>query len=91
MTTIWKYSLDLTDEQQLKIPKGSQILAVQVQRGDLVLWAIVDTEAPMEERGIVIVGTGHPFPNVGIARHIGTVQMMDGALIWHVFEKARKA
>lgn len=90
MTTIWKYPLDLKDEQVVKMPQGAQILSVQRQFGNLMLWALVDSKAPSESREIIIAATGAPFPNVGIARHIGTVQMLDGALIWHVFEKAKK-
>lgn len=82
---VWKWTLSVTNEQSLQIPKGAKILTVQAQGGMPQLWAYCDpTELP-ETRTFRIVGTGNP-----IAEHpgdyIGTFQMYDGALVFHVFE-----
>lgn len=42
---IFKYSLEITDEQTLLLPRGSAILSVAEQNGRIVLYAHVDREA----------------------------------------------
>lgn len=86
MKTIWKFPLEMQDEQVLSVPAGAQALAVQVQAGQPCLWALVDPEAPPAMLSIRIHGTGHPISD-GLAgyEHIGTFQLAGGALIFHAF------
>ena len=81
---IWKYPLQITDYQTLRLPQDAQILSVQMQQGILCLWAKVNIDFPLENRHIAVVGTGNPIAFGIRARFIGTVQ--DGPLVWHVFE-----
>jgi len=37
--TTWKYPLEITDEQNLMMPEGAEILTAQMQGGTLCLWA----------------------------------------------------
>lgn len=90
MKTIYKYSLKVTDEQVVKLPQQSQILSVQQQGTGLQLWAMVDSDAPVEDVTIEIFGTGNPIPNipVGVRREfISTVQM--NSFVWHVFKQVQ--
>jgi hypothetical protein len=48
-------------------------------------WALVDPEQPKVRRRFWVVGTGHPFPNWWGQLYVGTVQMREGALVFHVF------
>jgi hypothetical protein len=84
MTTIHKYALDITDFQTVHLPKGAEILDAQMQRGNLHIWAIVDTNAPAEPRTFCIHGTGHPLPHAINRKYLSSVQ--DGNFVWHVFE-----
>lgn len=79
---IWKYDLDVAD-QRVAIPEGAEILQVQMQRGVITLWAIVDPHAPKTPRRFRIIGTGQGFDPTGLD-YLGTVQV--GLLVWHVFE-----
>ena len=89
---IWKYAMAHTEDQVILMPLGAKILTVQMQRGMIALWAMVDEtftrsfpNAQMEPRHIGIFGTGNPMPdNPGI--YINTFQEADGMLIWHAFE-----
>ncbi len=84
MTTIWKYPIEVVQEQVLQIPQAGRILAVQPQgAGVLCLWAKVNPDLPNEPRIIQIFGTGHQIPSSS-KEYIGTVQQ--GPLVWHVFE-----
>lgn len=85
--TIWKYELKTTDVQQVYMPIGAEILTVQTQLERPCLWALVDPQAEKETRGIMIYGTGHPVPTEPYPhKYIGTYQLSDGSLVFHVFE-----
>lgn len=85
MKTIYKYPLETTHQQLIEMPIGAQIIAVQIQYGIPILWAIVDTDREKEERDIRIYGSGNPIPeNHGFYR--GTYQLHEGKLVFHVFE-----
>lgn len=89
--TIWKFLLDLTDEQCIEVPGGARLLTVQIQPlGHLraetpVLWAIVDPDVPKVRGLIRMVGTGHPFPDADRWTYISTVQLDGGSLVLHIF------
>ncbi len=86
MKTIYKYNVTLEDTFELKLPKGAQVLSVQEQYGDPVMWAVIDTEAPKEKRTFRLVGTGHPIdPELNLA-FIGTFQLDHGDFVGHLFE-----
>ncbi len=88
MRAIWKFPLDITETQDVRMPRGAKILSVQMQRGKLVLWAVVDPDKAIQERTFHVFGTGHDFPDwLSVEQHVGTVQDMNGALIWHVFQQ----
>ena len=87
MNTIWKYIIKVQDHQTISMPKDSQIIDVQVQHGDLCLWAIVDPNAELSDTKIMIKGTGHPFDKSKIAKYIGTVQMYNDDLVLHIFKE----
>lgn len=85
MKKIYKYEIPIEDAPSVPMPIGAQVLSVAASGGDsLLLWALVDTEAPVEDRHLAICGTGHPVREVGA--FIATVQ--DSPFVWHVFEAA---
>jgi len=83
--TIWKYPLEVTGMQHVLVQRGARLLSVQVQVTTPCLWALVDPKAPKESRAIITLGTGNPAPNV-LGAFLGTYQMHNGALVFHVFE-----
>lgn len=80
---IFKYPLQATDRQLVNLPKGAELLTVQMQHGQPCLWALVDERQPTEDRAIMIYGTGHPINTLG--KYLGTFQMDGGALVFHAF------
>ena len=81
--TIWKYPLAITDEQLLDMPEGAQLLTVQVQGDQLVLWAQVCPDHPTVNRRIVIFGSAHPM-DCAYGKYVATVQT--GSLVLHVYD-----
>ncbi len=95
MRVIFKYSLSISDQVLLYLPEGAEVLSVQGQEDQLVLWAIVDPSQNVEPRSFSVYGTGNPFQSDN-ARYIGTaqVQVLPGVEatnpmmgVWHVFEE----
>jgi len=88
MLAIFKYPIPIKDHSTLELPKDARILTVQIQRGTPQLWALVDSETEKETRYFRLSGTGHPLGEdyLRIINYIGTFQMENGALVFHLFE-----
>jgi hypothetical protein len=87
---IFKYPIEVTDEQILRLPAGSQILSVIEQRNEMVLYAMVphpnDYPEVYVEYDIRVVGTGHDVKfSTRDFTFVGTVSMYKGGLVFHVF------
>jgi hypothetical protein len=88
MKRIFKYKLEPTDYQILKIPVGSSFLSAQSQKDDIVLYALVDDlEVENDNLHIIIHGTGHDASDLGEHSFLGTVKLYDDTLMFHVFYK----
>lgn len=89
---IHKYGIPIDEEFSLQLPEGADILDVQVQNDTPYIWAMVDTEKPGEQRHFRVIGTGNPIKPFEVHKyrrgykHIGTFQMANGQLVWHLFE-----
>lgn len=87
MLRVFKYPVKIVDHVSIAMPKGARLLSFQSQGGHPCLWALVDPVAEKETRNFRFVGTGHPVEEDPTSlQFVGTAQMMDGALIWHLFE-----
>jgi len=58
------------------MPKGAEILSVCAIYSRPYVWALVDPQAPLEDRYFLIVPTGVEFDPCGL-KYIGTVTMHD--------------
>jgi hypothetical protein len=90
MITIYKYHLD-RDQIHVKSRNAHvlEFLSVQIQRDEITLWALVDTEKPANYADIYVLGTGWNLgtkrePWLTKANFVDTVQDPDG-LVWHIF------
>lgn len=87
---IWKYSLEITDDQILGIPENAKILTAQLQNDVACIWALVNPETPrIEKRYIRIIGTGHEITDSEKLVYISTIQLQNLNLVFHVFEKVK--
>jgi hypothetical protein len=88
---IWKYTLKFTEVQDLDLPLGAELLTVQAQHGQIVLWAIVDIDEDRKsKRTFVLATNGAPFlPGSWLhrERYLGTFQLNAGSFVGHVFEQ----
>jgi hypothetical protein len=83
--TIWKYPLELQDEQMIEVPVNSEYLHVALQDGVITLWVLVNPTYPKVGKIISIFGTGR---TVSVcykkSQHIGTI--FQGVFVWHIFD-----
>lgn len=93
MSVIWKYILASWDDsisgsKMLSLPAEAQILSVQAQDNNIVLWAKTDpNQTKMEEHIFKVFTTGPAFDfNGEVVEFLATVQMSNG-LVFHVFHK----
>lgn len=89
MRVIYKYPIrQPSTALEIEMPEGAEVLTVQTQRGVPCIWAIVDLEEPVEKREFAIFPTGLPL-DIGREewRYVGSFQMENETLIFHLFEK----
>ncbi len=58
MITIFKYHLQIQDSQKIEIPVLAKLLSAQEQNGELILWALVNTNNDKLQIEIECLGTG---------------------------------
>ena len=87
MKTIYKYILT-PNKLKIETFKGAKFLTVQNQFEEICIWAEVDTNQPTEWRYFEVFGSGHQIPeDMGVDReYIGTVMLMTGTLVFHIYE-----
>lgn len=86
--TVYKYPLEIEDEQVVLLPTGARILTVQQQNNNIFLWALVNpTSTNAQAFTIRIHGTGHAISDSDELEYINTVQLYGGKLLFHVFVK----
>ncbi len=86
MERVYKYHIRIDDRVVMVLPKGAQVLTVQIQGGEPFIWARVDPDGDVIERAFVWRGTGHDLDGTE-GSYVGTVQLMGGSLVFHLFEE----
>lgn len=85
---IFKYQMPVLESFTMKLPEGAQIIRMQDQDGMFWLWAVVDTDAPLEERHFMAFKTGATIPPDVNLTYVGFcavfVQMELGLYIFEV-------
>lgn len=86
MKTIWKFPFVINDEINFyRIPRGGEVIHVDLQDGIPTIWVLVDPSQPDGDRRIFkIFGTGHPIDDPENLKFIGTFQQH--SFVWHLFE-----
>jgi L-2-hydroxyglutarate oxidase LhgO len=83
MKRIYKYTLELTDNQIVEVPIGSRILSVKSQNESLVVYILIEYTATTNMRyEFLIHGTGHYADDVANATFIDSVMFKDGSLVF---------
>ena len=81
MKTVWKFPLTGV-ESIITMPAKAKIVSAAIKDKTMVLWAEVDTEAPLDDRTFVVKGTGHRLNDLEF--YVATIQ--DPPFVWHIYE-----
>lgn len=85
---IFKYQMPVLERFSMSLPKGAEIIRMEDQGGMFWLWAVVDTNAPMEERHFHAYKTGAAMDADANLKYVGFcavfVQMELGLYIFEV-------
>ena len=84
MKQIWKYPIKI-GERIIEMPKGAKILCVKEQFEQICLWVEVYPANKKEKRHFIVYGTGHII-NDTAQIYLGSVKLLGGALIYHIYE-----
>lgn len=91
MKSIYKYVVDTAENGIIKGPI-TKLLTAQIQRGNLVVWAEVDTDNEDRKFHIIPIGTGWnldaPSDKTCVLdshNYLSTVQYAGGSLVFHVY------
>ena len=93
MKTIYKYELYPSDTDSgvfpVIMPHDAKYLYVGAQGNKMFIWAEVDTKSSVLEHTFEVFGTGREMhEDMGVERkHIGSLMMHDGALVFHVYHR----
>jgi len=82
---IFKYPVQPIGYFELELPRGAKVLTVQLQFGNPQMWVSLNPDAKKEKRLFITVATGQRITEKNLT-YIGTFQIMNGTLIWHLFE-----
>lgn len=86
MKAVWKYNIELTDTNKFDMPLRTEILHVECQGGDAVMWALVNLNEKLTEwREFIVVETGRAI-DARSCEYVGTFQLSAGTYIGHIFE-----
>jgi hypothetical protein len=83
MKTIYKYPIEITDEQTVSMPIGAQILSAQMQGTQLCIWVLVEVGNVNCNCRVRIFGTGNTVKLDGNWKFVDSVQ--ERIFVWHVF------
>jgi hypothetical protein len=87
MSKIWKYEVEIKDHFEVVMPVLSKPLCVMVQYGTPQMWVQVTPSDQTSIRRFRLAGTGHEINEYeGTHKYIGSFQLANGDLVFHLFE-----
>lgn len=88
MRKVYKYDVPECEGEFIRsMPSGAKILAVQMQGNHPKMWALVETEyTKMVNYNFFVCTTGTPIKHNNILTYVGTFQLRQGELVFHVFQ-----
>lgn len=89
MNIIYKFEIPIKDTFEIEMPQYSKIVGFQMQNDIPVIWAVCNKTEPLVKRGFMLIGTGVEMSqqfNPDFIDYIGTIQMNDGKLVFHLFD-----
>ena len=92
MKAIYKYQAPILEKFDMDLPVGAKIIRFECIEGFISLWAIIDTEVPLEKRFFEMYKTGQEIEtSIDDLVLIGMAKIFIGMeLCLYTFENIRK-
>jgi hypothetical protein len=92
MKKIFKYRLPFMEVATVEMPYDAHVIRIDGLDGALWIWAIVDTDAPIEKREFLLFKTGAQMPDDILSDYVylgcGAI-FVQMELMMYVFERVR--
>jgi hypothetical protein len=82
MQRIWKYEIPLTEEFKLEMPRGKQVVRIDVVDSVPYMWVLTRSGNAPEEYGFELHPTGVDIDTDRV--YVGTFRIAD--VVFHLFE-----
>ena len=85
---IWKYQMPVAENFTMRLPENAQIIRMAGENGYLWLWAVVDTQAPLENRKFSAFKAGGEMPDdISSLVYVGMASIyIQQELMLYIFE-----
>ena len=87
MKKIYKYKIELLDEQEILIPCYHRILCIKLRSGTPYIWVEVDDESPLQKVKFSLYGTGHSMSQYKTEQYVGTILLDEDKLVYHLYRQ----
>lgn len=87
MKKIYKYKIEILDEQEIFIPCYHTILCIKLQSGTPYIWVEVEDDAPLQKVKFKLYGTGHEMSKERPEQYVGTILLNDDKLVYHLYRQ----
>lgn len=96
---VWKFNITAamksgTRKCDVTMPRNARVLSAALQRDELCLWALIDTEVEgSDKRRFACQMTGEEMDaeDAAAAKFITTIHLFNGDYVLHLFEDERGA
>lgn len=85
MKTIWRYPIDMAEEQSVRMPKGARVLSVQRHGKETFLYALLTAHSAYTTRTVRVRSTDDDCDGLAAEEYVGTVALDDHRFVFHVF------
>jgi hypothetical protein len=87
MYSMWKQTFPAHPGiYDFEAPRYAHVVSVGAQNGAVAVWLWVDTTQPKTARRVALVETGGSCPSFEQGQFRGTVLLLGGSYVLHVFE-----
>jgi hypothetical protein len=82
---IWHFDVPISECVNLTLPHGAVIFDLALYENSIRLYVSCDEDAPPQDRELFVLSDGTYIPSHHVG-YLGTVSLLDGNLVYHVFE-----
>ncbi len=82
---IWHFDVPISECVSLSLPHGAIIFDLTLYENSIRLYVSCDEDAPAQDRELFVLTDGTYIPSQQV-EYLGTVSLLDGNLVYHIFE-----